>query len=419
MRIELSEKVRSAPGVAEVETELRKCVHCGFCNVTCPTYRLTRDERDGPRGRLYLVKEMLEQNRVTAALQRHLDRCLTCRACETACPAGVGYGRALDLGRTVAERVPRSAGERLRRRLILAVLPRPRRLRAALTFARIARPLLPRRLRAMLPARRPPGPERAEQLPRRMLLLAGCVQDALDPVTNAAARRVLARFGIALDPVASAGCCGALAWHLSDLKLAREQMRRNIDAWWPEVEGNGVEAIVVGASGCGVTLKDYAHALADDPAYAAKAARIAALVRDLAEVVAAEDYASLPRPALVTRRIAFQCPCTQQHGERLGGVVEKILSRLGFDLAPVADPEQCCGAAGSYVLTQPQWADRLGDRKLEALTRGVPELIVTANIGCQLHLQARTPLPVRHWIELLDARIDPVRTASASRSPGL
>lgn len=419
MRTEIAQPLRARADIAQAEAEIRKCVHCGFCNVTCPTYRIARDERDGPRGRLYMIKTTLETNRVSATLQTHLDRCLTCRACETTCPAGVQYGRVLDVGREAARQVPRPAGARLRRWLALAVLTRPRRFRAALAAGRLVRPLLPRRLRAMLPRHRPPGPERTEQLRRRMLLLAGCVQDALDPPTNAAARRVLARFGIALDARPGAGCCGAMAWHLAEPEQARAQARANIDAWWPAIEQGGVEAIVASASGCGVMLKDYGHVLRDDPAYAQKAARVSALAHDLAEVVAGENLADVPRASLHTRRVAFQCPCTLQHGERLGGTVEGILRRLGFDLAPVADPEQCCGAAGTYTLFNPAWADQLGDRKLEALTRGTPELIATANIGCQVHLQARTALPVRHWIELLDPRIDPLRTAGGSRSPDL
>lgn len=394
--------VRASAEGAAVERIVRKCVHCGFCNVTCPTFQVRRDELDGPRGRIYQIKSAIETGAVPASLQTHLDRCLTCRACETTCPAGVEYGRVLDFGRELAERaVPRGATERLVRRALRTVLPHPRRFAALLGIGRTVRPLLPAKLKALIPPAQAAGPRPVARHARRMLLLAGCVQDALAPRINAAAARVLDRLGITLETAAAAGCCGAISHHLSATDEARTFMRRNIDAWWPQVEA-GAEAIVVTASGCAVQVKDYGHLLADDPAYAGRAARVSALARDLAQVIAAEDVASLAPAPDAPRRIAFQSPCTLQHGQRLPGVVEGLLRRAGFELEPVADGHLCCGAAGTYALLQRALSHELRARKLDNLTAGAPDLIATANIGCLHHLQAVAPVPVRHWIELFD-----------------
>ena len=408
METHLAEFIRDTPEGREAEAILRRCVHCGFCTATCPTYQLLGDELDGPRGRIYLMKQVLEGAPVTDRTQLHLDRCLTCRACETTCPSGVEYGRLVDIGRAVVDaRVRRGALENLKRLGLRAVLPHPRRFGALLRLGIWARPLLPRKLRRKVPNDVAPAgiwPQRTHS--RTMLMLEGCVQPRLAPATNAAAARVFDRLGITLLQKEQAGCCGAVSFHLNAHDEARDFMRRNIDAWWPAVE-HGAEAIVVTASGCGVMVKDYGHALADDPRYAEKARRISELARDISEVVAAEQEkleTLLLRGAVPVagRRIAFHAPCTLQHGLRLNGVVETILAGLGYELVPVADSHLCCGSAGTYSLLQPDLSQRLLENKIAALTTETPTAILTANIGCQAHLQTATRLPVRHWIEALD-----------------
>ncbi len=389
--------------VAEANDILRACVHCGFCNATCPTYQLLGSELDGPRGRIYLIKEMLEGKHSGAKTRLHLDRCLTCRSCETTCPSGVQYGRLVDIGRHIIdERAPRPWWAAAMRRTLLAVLPHPARLRSALKLGQLARPFLPAALRRKLPRALKAGPRPQPRHARRMLVLEGCVQSLSAPDTNAAAARVLDRLGISLFSAAEAGCCGALHQHLAEADQAREKMRRNIDAWWPMVE-QGVEAIVMTASGCGAMVKDYSHALKHDAAYAAKAAHISTLTRDLSEILRGED---LERFADIGKgmRVACQSSCTLQHGQKLGGVVEDILQRCGYTLTAVANSHLCCGAAGTYTLLQPALSQQLLDNKLAALAQGKPEVIVTANIGCQLHLEGASQIPVKHWIELLEAR---------------
>jgi len=390
------------------EDILRKCVHCGFCTATCPTYQLLGDELDGPRGRIYLIKQLLEGKEVTARTQLHLDRCLTCRSCETTCPSGVQYAHLLDIGREVlAAQLPRPRAEALKRRLLRAGLTRPRLFGTAIRLGRMLRPLLPSGLADKLP-RPAPGASRGKPAggrhPRRMLLLAGCVQPALAPNINAATMRVFDRLGIELFEEAKAGCCGGVRFHLDDQAGAKLDMRRNIDAWWPHVEA-GVEAIVVTASGCGVQVRDYAHVLADDTVYAEKAAKISALCRDPSEVLCAERAALLsllPDDQPLRERLAFHAPCTLQHGLQIRGVIEDLLQAAGFVLTPVADAHLCCGSAGTYSLLQPELSVQLRNRKLAALDAGGPLLIATANIGCLTHLQAGSMLPVRHWIELMD-----------------
>lgn len=383
---------------------LGKCVHCGFCTATCPTYQLLGDELDGPRGRIYLIKQVLEGQPVTARTRLHLDRCLSCRACETTCPSGVDYAHLLDIGRQVVEaKLQRPLREALPRALLKAVLPRPALFGPAVALGRALKPLLPSALADKLPpvAERRPWPE-TDRHPRRMLALAGCVQSALAPNINAATARVLDRLGIALFEEKKAGCCGALRQHLDDPAAARDDIRRNIDAWWPHVAA-GIEAIVVTASGCGVQVRDYGHLLADDAGYAAKAQTISALCRDPSEVVAGEAarLGELLVPA-ERGKLAFHSPCTLQHGLKIRGVVEPLLQAAGYTLTPVADAHLCCGSAGTYALLQPALAKRLRDNKLTALNGGGPAAIATANIGCLTHLQGGSAIPVRHWIELMD-----------------
>src|SRR2546421_3377449 len=341
MQTELAAFIRDTPEGREAEAILRKCVHCGFCTATCPTYQVLGDDLDSPRGRIYLMKRALEGAAVTDKTRLHLDRCLTCRACETTCPSGVRYGRLVDIGRAVVEsKTRRGPLERAQRALFAFALPRTRLFGSALRLGQLARPLLPRRLRAKLPARiRPAGAWPPARQRRKMLALAGCVQPALAPSINAAAARVLDRIGISLVEVPGASCCGALRFHLNYQERGRDDMRALIDAWWPLVESGEVEAIVMTASGCGVTVREYGHYLAEDPTYRDKAARISALTKDLSEVIPPEALSR--KKALF--RVAFQSPCTLQHGQQLRGKVEPLLEAVGYELTSVDDAPLCCG----------------------------------------------------------------------------
>jgi glycolate oxidase iron-sulfur subunit len=401
MQTEILPEFLSTPAGREADAILRTCVHCGFCTATCPTYQLLGDELDGPRGRIYQIKLVMEGQAPTRITQQHLDRCLTCRSCETTCPSGVRYARLLDIGRhLVEERVERPLSERLLRWALVKTVPYPSRFGPLMRIGRLVKPLLPAKLKAKLPTPRPAGawPEPARR--RRMLVLGGCVQSVATPKTNAAAARVLARLGIDLIESPDAGCCGAAAYHLNAVTDGLDAMRRNIDAWWPEIEA-GCEAILVTASGCGAMVKDYGHALAEDPRYTERAARVAALARDPIEVIASLDLTPLGSPG-GGRKVAFHAPCTLQHGQQLKQVVEPVLSRLGFTLTPVPDSHLCCGSAGTYSITQPELSARLLANKVEALESGRPALIATANIGCQLQIGGGTAIPVVHWLELLD-----------------
>ena len=401
MQTQLPASLLATADGREADAILRKCVHCGFCTATCPTYQLLGDELDGPRGRIYLMQQVLEGAPVTAKTQLHLDRCLTCRSCETTCPSGVRYGRLLDIGRQHVEKlVPRSLWQRLQRKALLLVLPNRPLFGALLWLGRLFRPLLPGKLRGAVPPLHRAGAWPAARHARRMLLLQGCVQPAIAPNIDAAAARVLDRAGVSLIHASgAASCCGALAHHLSAEDTALEQARRNIDAWWPEIE-RGAEAVVVTASGCGTMVKDYGTLLREDPRYADKAAKVSALFRDVSQVVAAEA-AKLP-PVAAKRRIAVHSPCSLQHGLQIRGVVEDVLRNAGCTLLPVKDGHLCCGSAGTYSILQPELSQQLRGNKLAALEAGNPEQIVTANIGCLTHLASGSTRPVRHWIELLD-----------------
>jgi glycolate oxidase iron-sulfur subunit len=409
MQTNLADFIRNTRDGREADAILRKCVHCGFCTATCPTFQLLGDELDSPRGRIYLIKQVLEGEVVTSRTRLHLDRCLTCRSCETTCPSGVQYGRLLDIGRAVVEkRTERGGAETLKRTVLKEALPRPWLFGPALKLGQAFKPVLPDSLAAKVPAvssgRAWPRPRHA----RRMLALAGCVQPALAPDINAAAARVLDRLGITLVEVPKAGCCGALRFHLNDQEGGRRDARALIDAWWPAVE-QGAEAIVMTASGCGVFVREYDHLLEGDPKYAEKARRVAELTRDLSEIVAAEKdaFAELlgRAPPARTERVAFHPPCSLQHGQKVRGLVEDLLRTAGCELNAVADAHLCCGSAGTYSILQPELAGRLRDDKLAALGAGMPQVIATANIGCLTHLQTGTALPVKHWIELVDDRL--------------
>ncbi|WNL38356.1 glycolate oxidase subunit GlcF [Halomonas sp. PAMB 3232] len=408
MQTHFTDADRQKPHIQEAERILRTCVHCGFCNATCPTYQLLGDERDGPRGRIYLMKELLESadddSQVTEETRLHLDRCLTCQNCETTCPSGVEYHKLLNIGRAEIERrVPRPAAERATRFALRKMMVEPKRFKALLTLGQTFKPLVPGPLRAKMP----PPPVDAGKRPqsahtRQMLILEGCVQPGLSPNTNAATARLLDRLDIGLTPVQEAGCCGAIDFHLNAQEAGRERMRANIDAWWPHVE-SGIEAIVQTASGCGAFVKEYGEMLKDDPAYADKAKRVSALARDIVEILREEPLEKLSVQA--QKRLAFHCPCTLQHAQKLNGAVEGVLHRLGFTLTPVQDSHLCCGSAGTYSITQPEIATQLRDNKLAALEAGDPEMIVTANIGCQTHLASANRTPVRHWVEVVDAAL--------------
>ncbi|HUR40146.1 MAG TPA: glycolate oxidase subunit GlcF [Verrucomicrobiae bacterium] len=417
MQTSLAQGIRDTPAGREAAAVIGKCVHCGFCLATCPTYRVLGDELDSPRGRIYLMKQVLEGKPATATTQRHLDRCLTCRACETTCPSGVEYHALLDTGRAAVEaQVGRPPRERLLRAALRAVTRRRRLFSLLAALGRVFSVALPASLRRQLI---PPSSSSQRKLGSmdsgfrrndrvaRVLLLQGCVQPGLRPNINASATRVLARAGVETIEVPAAGCCGALRFHLGAHADGLDDMRALIDAWWPQVEA-GVEAIVITASGCGAQVRDYGRLLRHDPAYAERAARVSALARDLAEVVEAHSgtlLASAPAPS--TTKVAFQSPCTLQHGQRVTGAVELLLKAAGYELVPVRDGHLCCGSAGTYSITQPELSRRLRADKLAALEAGRPDVIVSANIGCITHLAAGTERPVRHWIELLDERLGP------------
>jgi glycolate oxidase iron-sulfur subunit len=411
MQTTLAATIKNTAQGQEADAILRSCVHCGFCLATCPTYQLLGDELDSPRGRIYLMKQMLEGAPVTGDTQLHLDRCLTCRACETTCPSGVRYGKLLDIGRSLMEeRVERQAIPALKRYVLRKVLPHRRRFAAAYALARLVRGILPREIRAKVPHKE----RQTQKWPpvrhtRRVILLEGCVQPTLTPPVNVAAARVLDRIGVSVLRVAAAGCCGAVAHHLSANEDTLQQLKRNIDAVWPHVE-SGVEAIIMTASACTAMLTDYGHLLREDPAYAPRAARVSELAREMSDILLAN--AATLKEALRAKgsaqpgpKVAFQSPCTLQHALKIRGSVESLLGEAGFVLTHVPDSHLCCGSAGTYSILQPALSARLLSDKVTALEQGDPAIIATANIGCQTHLRTGTALPVLHWIQLLEGRL--------------
>jgi glycolate oxidase iron-sulfur subunit len=404
MQTNLADFIKGTPEGDEADAILRACVHCGFCTATCPTYQLLGDELDGPRGRIYLIKQVLEGETPTRKTQLHLDRCLTCRNCETTCPSGVKYGRLVDIGRRVVEeRVPRPLADRIRRTTLKELLPRTSVFSAAFAAGRMARPLLSPALQDKLQPARAPGRRPTREHARKMLVLEGCVQPALAPNVNAATARVLDALGIQLLAAPRAGCCGAVRFHMNDQDGGRDDMRRNVDAWWPYVESGQVEAILMTASGCGVTVKEYGHLLAHDAAYAEKAARISALTKDLSEVMCDfEDDIARLLAGRVHERVAFHPPCTLQHGQQIRGKVEGVLRAAGVDVVLCAESHLCCGSAGTYAVLHPDIAHALRDRKLANLEATGAREYVSANVGCITHLQSGTATPVTHWIELVD-----------------
>ena len=407
MQTRLADWIKDTAAGVEADAILRKCVHCGFCLATCPTYTLLGDELDSPRGRIYLMKQMLEGAPVTQRTQLHLDRCVTCRACETTCPSGVEYGRLVDIGRDLVEqKVPRAPWDRFRRWFLKSTIPYRGLFGMGLALGRLFRPILPSSIARKILPRREPGLWPAPRHARRMVALAGCAQPSIAPGINAAAARVLDRIGITLIEAAPAGCCGAVTFHLNRQEEALTFVKANIDAWWPHVEA-GAEAIVITASGCGTMVKEYGHLMRHDPEYAAKAARLSDLARDISEVVAAErsSIAAKLVPASGGEKIAFHSPCSLQHGLKLGGVVEAILRDAGCELTTVPDSHLCCGSAGTYSLLEPAISRELLANKVAALESGAPDTIATANVGCLAHIASGTQRPVRHWIELIDQRM--------------
>jgi glycolate oxidase iron-sulfur subunit len=404
MQTNLSAEFKNTSQGDEAEAILRSCVHCGFCTATCPTYQLLGDELDGPRGRIYLIKEVLEGKAPTDKTRTHLDRCLTCRNCESTCPSGVQYGKLVDIGRDIVEKKtaithPRPMMERLKRTALKEGLNSPL-FTPAMKMGQMMRPLVPSALKSKVPEKRAIGEIPTAQFSRNVLILEGCVQPAMAPTINAALRRVLAKLNIGVRTASAAKCCGAVRFHMNDQDGGRNDMRALIDAWWPMVERGEVEAIVMTASGCGVTVREYPHFLHDDSAYHAKAEKIASITMDVSEFIAKQG-SSLAKMMKKTPRVAFHPPCTLQHGQQVKGVTESVLRECGISLTGITDSHLCCGSAGAYSVLNPEISYALRDHKLASIS-SEPEYIASANIGCITHLQSGTKTPVRHWIEIID-----------------
>jgi glycolate oxidase iron-sulfur subunit len=406
MQTHLSDEFRATPHGREAEAILRRCVHCGFCTATCPTYQVLGDELDSPRGRIYLIKQVLEGEAPTRKTQLHLDRCLTCRNCESTCPSGVQYGHLVDIGRRIVEeKVARQPADRALRWALKEGLPSPL-FAPAMRMGQAVRGVLPRALKVKVPARQHAGRWPAREHARKVLMLAGCVQPSMMPNINAATARVLDAAGIQTLVPPQAGCCGAVKFHLNDQDGGLAQMRANIDAWWPDVEAGQVEAIVMNASGCGVTVKEYGHHLQHDAGYADKARRVSELTRDLSELLPDLVHALRGKVRPGSGLLAFHPPCTLQHGQQLRGGVERHLGELGFAVrVALNESHLCCGSAGTYSVLHPEMGRQLRDRKLGNLRELQPQAVISANMGCITHLQSGTELPVRHWIEVLDAAL--------------
>ena len=406
MQTNLADFIKGSADGDQADAILRSCVHCGFCTATCPTYQLLGDELDGPRGRIYLMKQVLEGKPATAKTQLHLDRCLTCRNCETTCPSGVRYGRLVDIGRKIVEdQVPRAPADRAMRTALKETLPRSWVFSPAMKAGQLLRPLLPAVLKNKVPKKQSAGAWPRREHARKMLLLDGCVQPSMSPNINAATARVFDALGVQLIVAPRAGCCGAIRHHLNDHDAARDDMRRNIDAWWPHVEA-GAEAIVMTASGCGATVKEYGHLLEQDPVYAQKARRISELTSDLSELLPSfEEELKQKLRGKVAKRVAWHPPCTLQHGQKIRGKVEDVLRSIGVDVQLCADSHLCCGSAGTYSVLHPDIAYALRDQKVANLEATKPDMIVSAKIGCITHLQSGTATPVAHWIELVDSAL--------------
>ncbi|MEE9160367.1 MAG: glycolate oxidase subunit GlcF [Gammaproteobacteria bacterium] len=407
MQTNISEELKLTAEGSEADRILRSCVHCGFCNATCPTYRVLGDELDGPRGRIYLIKGLLEGKEASQKTQVHLDRCLTCLACETSCPSGVEYGRLAEIGRQqINKKTKRIFSERSYRYLLRQILPYPKRFSLLLRIGRGIRFLLPDKYRRMIPV----NIHTKQQIKkiesvvhtRKMILFSGCVQPLLSPETNCASTRLLNKLGIETITSRDEKCCGAIDHHMAIDERALFFIKNNIDAWWPSIE-QGAEAIVISASGCGTMIKDYGYILRNDPDYKDKAHQVAKLARDIGEIIAAEDVGKLRKIINVSsNRFAFQNPCSLQHGQKMKDKTAELLKKLGYQICDVEDADQCCGSAGTYSLLQTELSEKLRRKKINSLEVVKPDVIMTANIGCQLHLQQATDIPVKHWIEILE-----------------
>ncbi len=397
MKTDLAEFIRDTDDGKLAESILGKCVHCGFCLATCPTYLQLGNELDSPRGRIYLMKQTLEGAEPTRTTQQHLDRCLTCRSCETTCPSGVNYAQLLEIGRRVVDdKVKRPLRDRLMRQALCFVIPKTVLVRLAMEAAWLARPLMPQVIRSKIPPRERHRKWPAVRNKRKVILHQGCVQRIAKPRINAAAAHYLDQASISAVRT-NDGCCGAIGLHTGNHKNGLDMVRRNIDAWWPQIEG-GAEAIVSTASGCGITIKEYGMLLRNDVKYAAKAEKVASLTVDLAEVEVDLDAKAQSKLA---KRIAFHAPCTLYHGQKITGRIEQILQKSGYETTKVSNMHLCCGSAGTYSILQPEISQQLLANKLSCLTENSPEIIATANIGCLMHLQTKSDIPVKHWVELV------------------
>ena len=404
MQTNLLNSILETPQGQQANDILRSCVHCGFCTATCPTYQLLGDELDSPRGRIYLIKQVLEGEKATQKTRSHLDRCLTCRACETTCPSGVQYGRLIDIGRELVEKqTSRNLTERFTRLALRKIIPHPERFKFLLNVGTLFKPVLPTVLKNKIPEIEKAGDWPVEKQNRKMLILAGCVQQTTNAQTNASTANVLNKLGIELIQENEVKCCGAVSQHLAASEEAIKTMKHNIDTWWEQIN-NGIEAIVITASGCGVMVKDYAHILENDEKYSLKAKRVSALAKDISEILANET-AHITRKTNLNKTVSFHSPCTLQHGLNLDGVVEKILTNVGYKLTHVDDSHLCCGSAGTYSVLQPVLSKKLLINKITNLQKDRPDIIATANIGCQMHLSTKSDKPVKHWIELIESAI--------------
>ena len=400
MQTNLAPKFQQGRHAEAIETILRNCVHCGFCNATCPTYQLRGDELDGPRGRIYQMKQFFEGEPANAEMLKHLDRCLTCRACETTCPSGVKYSHLLEIGKeSIEQELPRPWWDRARRWGIVRFINSGWLFALSIRIGQAFAWMLPAKLQASVPQRQAPVERNNSSHARKVLMLAGCVQPVLTPNTNACASNLLNKFEIEVIEAPGNLCCGAAAFHTSEPEYGMRQVKQLIDSWWPHIEA-GVEAIVVTATGCGASVKDYARLLADDPVYADKAQKVSSLYCDLIEFVEAEVEPVNPSK-LATKRVAVHTPCTMQHGLGIINRVEALLTKAGYEICAVEDAHLCCGSAGTYSMLQPALATQLHSNKVRALSINQPDVIATSNIGCQVHLAQDNKTPVVHWIELL------------------
>jgi glycolate oxidase iron-sulfur subunit len=408
------------PDIAEANKILRACVHCGFCTATCPTYVLLGDELDSPRGRIYLIKEMLENDRpATEDVVTHIDRCLSCLACMTTCPSGVHYMHLVDQARVhIEETYRRPLGDRLLRAMLATLMVRPNLFRWPLLLGLLVKPLAPllhsvgmTRMAAMLRLVPNRIPGHAPDLGRvlagqgerkgRVALLTGCVAPVVSPQINDAAVRLLTRHGVDVVLAAGEGCCGSMAHHMGREPEALAQVRANVDAWIAEIDGGGLDAIVITASGCGTTVKDYGFMLRNDLAYAEKAARVSALARDISEYLATLTL-SAPSPDRPALKVAYHAACSLQHGQKIIHAPKLLLSKSGFVVEDIAEGHLCCGSAGTYNILQPELAEQLRDRKVRNIERTKAHVIAAGNVGCITQLATGTNIPIVHPVELID-----------------